>query len=202
MKILIIPGLTLPEVSQQDIERIRTAAGPGGEVRVAEPRAAVEQAGDVEVILGHLTPRQLATAYRLGPDTWIHRPQMRRQEIELTGCVLGCIGFGGTGRAMARRAAAFGMRCQALDSEAVPGSDEVARVQGTDWLPELLTSSDVVAVCCPPSEATRNLLDDAAFARMKPSAFLVNVTRGEVMNEQALVSALRATPAPLLRSDK
>jgi phosphoglycerate dehydrogenase-like enzyme len=134
--------------------------------------------------------RQLATAHRLGADAWNHRPEMRRQEIELTGRVLGCIGFGGTGRAMVRRAAAFGMHCQAVDKERVPGSDEVARVQGTDALPELLATSDVVAVCCPLTPETRDLFDDAAFARMKPSAYLVNVTRGEVMNEGALVRAL------------
>ena len=53
--------------------------------------------------------RQLATALRLGPDGWNHRPAMRRHEIELTGLTMGIVGFGGTGRAMARRAAAFGM---------------------------------------------------------------------------------------------
>jgi len=64
--------------------------------------------------------RQLATALKLGPDAWNHRPEMRRQEIELTGTVMGIFGFGGTGRAMARRAAAFGMTVNALERDPVP----------------------------------------------------------------------------------
>jgi phosphoglycerate dehydrogenase-like enzyme len=82
------------------------------------------------------------------------------------------------------------MRCQAVDAEPVAPSPEVAAVRGIDQLPELLATSDVVAVCCPLTPATRELFDDAAFAQMKSSAFLVNVTRGEVMNEAALVKAL------------
>jgi len=247
MKILIIPGLTLPPPAPHDIERIRAAAGPDSEVVVCEMRAALAQAADAEVILGLLTEklfaaaprlrwvhaiasgvdsflfpafrassalltsekglvgehladhgfglllmltRQLAAAQRLGAASWNHRPALRREEIELTGLTMGCIGFGGTGRAMARRAAAFGMHCQAVDAEPVAPSPEVAAVRGVDQLPELLATSDVVAVCCPLTPATRELFDDAAFAQMKSSAFLVNVTRGEVMNEAALVKAL------------
>lgn len=249
MKILIIPGLTLPPPAAHDIERIRAAAGPDSAVVVCDMRAALDQAADAEVILGLLTEtlfaaaprlkwvhaiasgvdtflfpafrassalltsekglvgehladhafglllmltRQLAAAQRLGADSWNHRPALRREEIELTGLTMGCIGFGGTGRAMARRAAAFGMRCQAVDAEPVAPSPEVATVGGVEQLTELLATSDVVAVCCPLTPATRELFDDAAFAQMKSSAFLVNVTRGEVMNEVALVKALSA----------
>jgi phosphoglycerate dehydrogenase-like enzyme len=82
------------------------------------------------------------------------------------------------------------MHCQAIDAEPVPSSAEVAQVRGAAAWPELLATSDVVAVCCPLTPATRGMFDDAAFALMKPSAFLVNVTRGEVMREDALVRAL------------
>ena len=58
--------------------------------------------------------RQLKTAMHLGPDSWNHRPSMRAKEIELTGATMGIFGFGGTGRAVARRAAAFGMSVMAL----------------------------------------------------------------------------------------
>ncbi len=248
MKVLIIPGLTLPTPAAHDIERIRAAAGPDSEIVVCEMRDAHAHADDAEVILGLLSERlftaaprlrwvhaiasgvdaflfpafrassalltsekglvgehladhafglllmltrQLATAQRLGPGSWNHRPEMRRQEIELTGLTLGCIGYGGTGRAIGRRAAAFGMLCQAVDAEPVPRSPEVAEVRGTDALPQLLATSDVVAVCCPLTPATREMFNDAAFAQMKSSAFLVNVTRGEVMVEAALIKALK-----------
>ena len=248
MKVLVIPGLTLPDIGAHDLGRISSAAGPGSEVVVCSPAEAAKQAHDTDVILGFVPPRlfaaaprlrwvhaiasgvdaflypafrdsdviltsekglvgehladhafglllmltrQLATAQRLGPDAWSHRPEMRREEIELTGLMLGCIGFGGTGRAMTRRAAAFGMRCQALDAEPVPGSREVDTVLPRSAFVPLLETSDVVAVCCPLTADTRNLFDDAAFSHMKTSAFLVNVTRGEVMEEAALVRALR-----------
>jgi phosphoglycerate dehydrogenase-like enzyme len=135
--------------------------------------------------------RQLTTAYRLGPEAWNHRPDMRRQEVELSGLSMGIIGFGGTGRAMARRAHAFGMTCQAIDRDAVPGSSEVPEVQGPAFFPQLLATSDVVAICCPLTPETRGLFNREAFTHMKPSAFLINVTRGEVVVEEDLVTALR-----------
>src|SRR5205823_1479429 len=133
-----------------------------------------------------------AAAIRLGPDAWEHREQMRREEIELEGLVMGVVGFGGTGRAMARRAVAFGMRVLAVDEMPVPGSDGVAEVWPTARLHDLLGSSDVVAVCCPLTEATTGLFDDDAFAAIRPGAILVNVTRGEIVDGDALVRALES----------
>ena len=245
MKVLIIPGLTLPEVSEADLERIREASG--GEVVVASQRRAHEHSEDADVILGFVPPelfqaapklkwvhaiasgvdmflypalrdsrvvltsekglvgehladhafglllmltRQLHTARTFGPDAWNHRPEMRAVEIELTGLTIGCIGFGGTGRAIAKRAAAFGMKCQALDPEDVPPSPEVQTIRPASDFLEVLATSDVVAICCPLTPQTKGMLDTRAFAAMKPGAFLVNVTRGEVMVEAALIEAL------------
>ena len=139
-----------------------------------------------------LLTRQLTTAFKMGPDSWRHRPALRRQMIELSGLTMGIIGFGGTGRAVARRAHAFGMHCQAIDRDAVAPSPEVSTVQGPAFFAELLTTSDVVAICCPLTPETRGMFNDAAFAHMKPSALLVNVTRGEVVVEDALVRALQS----------
>ena len=248
MKILIIPGLTLSKVSDQDLERIRQAAGDDAQIVVTSQKEAALHAADAEVILGlvpkplfdaapglrwvhaiasgvdmflypdfieseilltsekglvgeHLADhafglllmltRQLATALRFGADSWNHRPEMRFKEIELTGATMGVFGFGGTGRAIARRAAAFGMNCIALDRDQVPTSDEVSEI----WMPhrfeEFLANSDVLNICCPLTNETRDLFDESAFDAMKDSAFLVNVTRGEVMVEEALVAALQ-----------
>ena len=134
--------------------------------------------------------RQLATALRLGPDAWNHRPAIRAEEIELTGLTMGIYGFGGTGRAMARRAAAFGMHCLALDRDPVPASAEVDGVMGPEEFDWLLRRSDVVAICCPLTGETRGKFDARAFDMMRPTALLVNVTRGEVMVEDDLVDAL------------
>lgn len=249
MKIMIIPGLTLPEVSEEDVERVRVAGGDGAEVVVCSQREAPELAADVEVILGlvpeklfaaapklrwvhaiasgvdmflypqfinssvqltsekglvgeHLADtgfglllmltRQLGAALKHGPDSWNHRPDMRYQEVELTGLTMGLFGFGGTGRAMARRAAAFGMNCVALDCDPVAPSAEVASVLNSAQLPELLAQSDVLSICCPLTPQTRGLLDAAFYAQMKDGAWLMNVTRGEVMVEDDLVAALES----------
>jgi phosphoglycerate dehydrogenase-like enzyme len=249
MKIILIPGLTLPEFSAEDVARIRAAAGNDAEVVVTTQAEAPAHAAQAEVVLGgmprelfraapklrwvqatssgvdpylypelrdsdviltsekglvgeHLADhafglllllaRQLTTAYKMGPDSWQHRPALRRQMVELSGLTMGIIGFGGTGRAMARRAHAFGMRCQAIDRDAVPASPEVPEVQRPAFFHDLLATSDVVAICCPLTPETRGLFNDEAFTHMKPSAWLVNVTRGEVVVEDALVRALQA----------
>ena len=136
--------------------------------------------------------RQLHTARDLGADSWQHRPALRAAEIELTGATMGIIGFGGTGRAMARRALAFGMQVRAVDKDPVAPGDGVAAIESEQDLPLLLAASDVVAVCCPLTERTNRLIDAGALARFKPGAFLINVTRGEVVDEGALIAALQS----------
>jgi glyoxylate reductase len=105
---------------------------------------------------------------------------------------LGIVGLGKIGQATARRARAFGMeiayagrRRAAADVEAELGARFVA-------LDELLATADVVSLHCPLSAETRHLVDAEALGRMKPSAFLVNTTRGPVVDEAALAEALRA----------
>ena len=248
MKVVIIPGLTLPQVGEADVERIRRAGGDA-EVVVADPESAGTEIVDADVVWGFVTrpmylaarrlrwvhaiasgvdsflydefrlgdviltsekglvgehladhgfglllmlTRQLATVLRLGPEAWNHRPAIRADEIELTGSTMGIYGFGGTGRAMARRAAAFGMQCIALDRDPVAGSPEVDAVMGPGAFDDLLRRSDVVAVCCPLTSETRGKFDADAFATMKTSAILVNVTRGEVMIEADLIDALES----------
>lgn len=136
--------------------------------------------------------RQIHTAIRLGPEAWAHRVDMRMREIELEGMTMGIIGFGGTGRAMARRAVAFGMHTLAVDEFPSPGDHGVAEVWPTSRLDELLAASDVVAVCCPLTPTTDGLFNDATFAKMKPGSYVVNVTRGEIFDDRALVRALES----------
>ncbi len=135
--------------------------------------------------------RQLASARDLGPDAWNHRPELRRQEYELTGLTMGIIGFGGTGRAMARRASAFGMTVRALDKDPVAPGEGVKEIEPATKLHDVLRSSDVVAICCPLTAATNKLFNTETLSLCKPSAILINVTRGEIMDEAALVHALK-----------
>ncbi|MEU6711457.1 D-glycerate dehydrogenase [Nonomuraea sp. NPDC046802] len=111
---------------------------------------------------------------------------------QVTGKLLGVVGLGEIGRAVARRARAFGMRVaytgrRRADPE-VEGELDVTYMSQTD----LLAHSDAVTLHCPLTPRTRHLIDAAALSAMKPTAFLVNTSRGAVVDEAALVEALRS----------
>ena len=117
-------------------------------------------------------------------------PESRWLAHDLAGKTLGLVGCGRIGRSMARMAGAFRMRVLAydphVDPQALPpGVEHVAELDG------LLAQSDAVSVHCVLNAQTRHLLGAAQLARMKPSAFLVNVSRGEIVDEAALLEALR-----------
>lgn len=111
--------------------------------------------------------------------------------LELGGATLGIVGMGRIGRAVARRAAGFGMRI--LYTRQSEGVDTFPGIEARrTTFEELLAESDVITLHCPLTAKTRHLFDDVAFARMKPGAILVNTSRGPVVDEAALVRALRS----------
>ncbi len=104
---------------------------------------------------------------------------------------LGIVGMGAIGEALADRARAFGMEIAYHNRRAV--APEVERRLGAELLglDELLETSDVVSLNLPYNEASHHLIDADALDQMKPSAFLVNTARGPIVDEAALVEALR-----------
>jgi phosphoglycerate dehydrogenase-like enzyme len=112
----------------------------------------------------------------------------------LRGKTLGLVGLGRTGSAVVRMARGFGMRIWAVKREVREGMREA---NGLDWLktadhlPELLGASDFVSLHVPLNQETDGLMGSAQFAMMKPSAFLINVARGRVVEREALLAALR-----------
>lgn len=107
--------------------------------------------------------------------------------IELKGLTLGLIGFGRIGRAVARIALAFEMRVlvHEIDSAAaIPASVERA------GLDRIFRESDVVSLHCPLTASNRHLVDAARLAQMKPGAFLINTSRGPLVDATALAAAL------------
>ncbi|MFT5720335.1 MAG: glycerate dehydrogenase [Motiliproteus sp.] len=109
--------------------------------------------------------------------------------MELQGKTLGIIGYGELGRGVARVAEALGMRVLIA---ARPGGDPQLRPdEGRVELSALLPQVDVLSLHCPLTDQSRNLIDAAALALMKPEALLINVARGGIVDEQALADALR-----------
>ena len=112
--------------------------------------------------------------------------------IELAGMTMGILGLGGIGRAVAARAKAFEFNVIAVDPESIEKPDTVNQLGKLDWLPELMAQSNVVMVCCPSTPETHKLLSHEQFDRLPESSYLVNVSRGKVIDEDALIAALRS----------
>ncbi|MCY2959240.1 MAG: D-2-hydroxyacid dehydrogenase [Planctomycetota bacterium] len=112
--------------------------------------------------------------------------------IALEGRTLLVVGLGGIGTEIARRGHGFGMRVLATRRGDDPAPDFVERVAKADQLLALLPEADVVAIAVPLTPETTNLFDARAFAAMKTGSYLVNIARGKVVNQDALVEALRS----------
>ena len=121
-------------------------------------------------------------------DGWVW-PAPQYFGADLAGKIIGIVGFGRIGRAMARRAQGFGMTRLVSDPYVRPEAvaDLGVRFVGLD---ELLARSDFVSLHCVLTPETRGLIGEAAFERMKPTAFLIDVSRGAIVDEAALVRAL------------
>jgi glyoxylate reductase len=111
---------------------------------------------------------------------------------DVWGKTLGIVGFGRIGRAMARRASGFQMRVIYTDAVRAPEAAEKELKAEFRDMNTLLAESDFVSVHVPLLPETRGLFDAPKFYRMKPTAFLINTSRGPVVDEAALVAALEA----------
>ncbi|WP_290059684.1 2-hydroxyacid dehydrogenase [Amycolatopsis solani] len=130
--------------------------------------AVTRRLGEGERLLRSRTPWSFHLGFLLGSG--------------LQGKTLGIVGYGQIGRAVAKRAEAFGMTIVHSGRSS----------QGSVPFGELLARSDVVSLHCPLTPETRHLIDAASLRAMKPSAYLVNTTRGPVVDEAALADALEA----------
>lgn len=117
--------------------------------------------------------------------------ELRKQLVELTGSTMGIIGLGSIGRAVARRADAFDMRVLAIDMFPNSKPDYVDELWGLERLGDLLGQSDYVVVTVPGTAQTKSMIGAEEIARMKRTAMLIGVSRGGVIDEAALVEALK-----------
>jgi phosphoglycerate dehydrogenase-like enzyme len=133
--------------------------------------------------------------FSLGFDRFARHQQAREWTAgtvaSLRGRTLAILGLGKTGQAVACLAKAIGMTILGIRARPAP-TPHVDRVEPMTRLHDVLAVADGVALCLPLSAATRGLLDAAAFAAMKPGAVLVDISRGGIVRQDALLGALRA----------
>ena len=139
---------------------------------------ATRRLGEGERVLRAQEPWQWGMFYMLG--------------MGIQGRQLGIVGMGQIGIATARRAKAFGMNI--AYTRRTPLEDHVVEELDAKFMTmdELIESSDVLSLHCPYSPATHHLMSENQFARMKKTAFLINTARGPIVDEAALVAALKA----------
>lgn len=110
-------------------------------------------------------------------------------QTELEGKTMGIVGFGRIGQAVAKLAAAFGMKILAHSRTEYPGFERMVRYTNLDIL---LTESDIVSLHCPLFPETANLINRDSISKMKDGAILLNTSRGGLVDEHALVDALES----------
>jgi phosphoglycerate dehydrogenase-like enzyme len=153
------------------------------------------------VVAEHIIALVLALARKLPEATrFQHRRVWGQQDIwriqprprEIAGATLGLVGLGHIGREAAERAAALGMRVLAVREHPEKGCPHsVSQVFAPSQLDALLAQSDFVVLAVPVTGTTRNLINAERLAQMKPDARLINVGRGPLVDEVALIQALR-----------
>jgi phosphoglycerate dehydrogenase-like enzyme len=123
-------------------------------------------------------------------DQWARREFVRRPTVDLTGATVGIVGLGGNGRRLVEVLAPFKTRIVATDYFPVRKPAAVDVLVPPDGLADLLPEIDILFLCAPLTDRTRRMIDAAALARMKRGAIIVNVARGALVDEDALVDAL------------
>ncbi len=168
-----------PEIIERDAVRISNVAG-----------LYASQGGEHAWALLLALTRQIPLA--------VHNKERRLWQsepvIELAGGTLGLIGLGGFGLEMAKRAQGYSMTVLAVDPVRTDKPAFVSELRPTtgDTLFDLLRRSDAVMLACPLTQETYHLISAEELAAMKPTAYLINVTRGGIVDEPALASALHA----------
>jgi phosphoglycerate dehydrogenase-like enzyme len=195
------PHLAWVHSATSGVERALTPAARARDIVVTNARGVFSRPIAEHVLLMILAvSRHLPELLELQRErTW--QPLEGRELRELT---VGIVGYGSLGRSVASLASAFGARVIALrrrpDAGGAPAADEedgfpfeprVERIVGPDGLHDLLTASDIVVLAAPLTPETEGMIDEAAVGAMKRDSWLINVARGRLIDDTALIRALR-----------
>jgi phosphoglycerate dehydrogenase-like enzyme len=187
--------LKLVQVPGAGLDRIDRSALPPG---TALANAYGHETGIAEYVMGAMLAltrdfSRLDGALRAGrwESQWAVGPPPPAPWPELAGKTVGILGYGRIGQGVARRARVFDMEVCAIRRDVTRSAgDGLALLGGLDVLDEVLRRSDYVVVTIPATPATRGLLGEKQLGTMKRTAMLINVSRGEIVDEQALYRAL------------
>ena len=172
---------------------IDVAAAAKAGVQVSNtPGAVTDATADTALTLILMSARRAAEGERLvRSGRWEGWHPVQMLGLHVSGKVLGVVGMGRIGKAIAKRChAGFGMEVVFHNRSRVDDAGVPARQ--LDSLHEVMAAADIVVVAVPGGPATRHLIDAAAIAAMQPHAHLVNISRGDVVEEAALIAALEA----------
>jgi glyoxylate reductase len=191
---VIAAGTRLRAIASMTIvpEDIDVAAATARRLPVTViPPMVTEATADLTMALLLAAARRVAEADRLVRAGTFPGAQSRHLEgRSVWGATLGIVGCGRVGRAVARRARGFGMRLLYHDPARLPASEEAALGLEHRELAALLAESDFVSIHVALTPATRHLIGAPELARMRSTAYLINASRGPVVDERALVAAL------------
>jgi phosphoglycerate dehydrogenase-like enzyme len=196
------PGLRWVHSATAGVERVLTPSSRARDLTITNARGVFSRPIAEYVMLMILAvSRRLPSLLELQAErTW--QPLESRELRDVT---VGIVGLGSIGRAVGALATAFGCRVMATrrrpeaganaadgaGDEPYLGSVMLDRVLAPEQLPELLAESDFVVLAAPLTEDTQGLIGEEAIARMKPGAWVINVARGELVDERALGRAVR-----------
>jgi len=182
------PGLRIIARYGAGVDRVDlAAAAEAGVVVTNTPTANSDSVADLAVALMLAVARKIPTAHRsVCEGRWENM-----YGVSLSEKTVGLIGFGRIGRRVARRVQGFGCRVLACDPLLDAAAAAEAGVELVD-LDELLPSADFISLHLPANEQTEGFLGKEQFGQMKSSAILVNTSRGELIDQPALIEALRS----------
>ncbi len=179
-----LPGLKVVMRSAIDIRNIDVAAASQAGVLVTQAEAGFVQSV-IELTVGLLVDLSRGVSRAVADYQAGRKPEIRVGR-QLGGSTIGIIGYGRISRALAPVLLALGVKVLVSDPYAQVDDQRLVKLP----LEELLEQSDTVICLAIANEETENLMDAAAFARMKPDAFFVNMSRGNLVDEGALAKAL------------
>lgn len=187
--IAALPALRLIACLGSGYENVDVAAARAGNIAVTySPGANASSVADLAIGLMIASVRQLVIGDRFVRDRQWPIQQKPRGMRGLTGRRLGILGLGAIGEKIARRAAALEMEIAYHNRS--PRADVAWRY--IDTLPALASYADILMIACRADHSTRGLVDAAILDRLGPDGHIVNISRGSVIDEPALIAALRS----------